>query len=341
MAEDGRKKRVTLGEVAKAAGLSPAAVSRYLSGQLSLPETTSRRIQKAIRELGYRPNHHARSLSLGRSDAIGLVVPDINNPFFSNLAAAVERAAQARGMLMMLCATSNRLERELEYLHLLGAGVVDALVFATNHGDPDGQLAGMLNGDRRVVLLDEDVPGTDLFKVFSDNRQGGLLAGLHLIEHGHRRIAYIGGPCDLMSARERAEGLHDAVHEAGGDAAIVSELFGSYTIAHGEAAMEEILDTMPGVSAVFSASDEILIGMLHVLRRRDRVVGRDISIVTFDDAGPLEILAVPVTAIRQPLQAMGERALDMAMDSLAGTRGPSVARLPVELIRRHSVARLA
>ncbi|WP_062227168.1 LacI family DNA-binding transcriptional regulator [Aureimonas frigidaquae] len=336
-----RRKRVTLGEVAKAAGLSPAAVSRYLSGQLTLPETTSRRIQKAIRDLGYRPNHHARSLSLGRSNAIGLVVPDINNPFFSHLAAAVERAAQARGLLMMLCATSNRLERELEYLQLLGAGVVDALIFATNHDDADGQLAGMLNGDRRVVLLDEDVAGTSLFKVFSDNHQGGFLAGQHLIENGHRRIAYIGGPCDLMSARERAEGLHDAVRTSGGSAAVVSELFGSYAIDHGASAMEEILDTMPGVTAVFSASDEILIGMLRVLRARGVTVGRDISIVTFDDAGPLELLAVPVTAIRQPLEAMGERALDMALDSLAATRSPTVARLPVELVRRGSVATLA
>ncbi|MEX6508976.1 LacI family DNA-binding transcriptional regulator [Jiella sp. M17.18] len=339
MQRNGRK-RVTLGEVAAAAGLSPAAVSRYLSGSLALPETTGRRIEAAIRELGYRPNHHARSLSRGRSDAIGLVISDIDNPFFSKLAAAVEQAADERGIAVMLCSTSNRLERELRYIRTLGVGVVDGLLFATNHHDGDGALAQAINESARVVLIDEDVPGADVSKIFSDNRQGGYLAGRHLIEAGHRRLAYIGGPCDLMSARERAEGLHRAVAEAGADAAVVAERFGAYAIAFGAAAIGDLLDGPARPSAVFAGNDEILIGLLQVLAARGVAVGRDLSVVTFDDAGPLELIAPPITAIRQPIEDIGKKALDLLLQSIEGGVPARTERLPVRLIERRSVAQI-
>lgn len=331
-------KRVTLGQVATAANLSAAAVSRYLSGSLTLPDETRRRIDRAVQELGYRPHHHARSLSRGRSDAIGLVMPDIDNPFFSKLAAAVERAADARGLALMLCSTSNKPAREIKYVETLGVGVVDGLLFATNHHDADGALATAINDAARIVIVDEDVPGTTVSKIFSDNCQGGQLAGRHMIEAGHRRLAYIGGPCDLMSAQERAEGLHLAVRDAGTDAAVVAELYGDYTTQHGMQAMDEILAMTGGPTAVFAGSDEILIGILRVAAARGITVGADLSIVTFDDAGPLELMAPPITAIRQPIEAIGERALELMLAAIEGNAAPVVERLPVELVVRRSVA---
>lgn len=331
--------RITLQDVATAAGLSPAAVSRYLNRSLKLPPETGRRIDAAVRRLGYRPNHHARSLSRGRSDTIGLVIPEIDNPFFSRLAAAVEHAADARGLAVMLCSTSNKPAREVKYVETLSIGSVDGILFATNHNDENGVLAGAVNNGARVVLVDEDVPGANVSKIFSDNRQGGHLAGRHLIETGHRRLAYIGGPADLMSARERAEGLHAAVRDAGPCAAVVAECFGGYSTGHGERAIADVLDGRTGATAIFAGSDEILIGVLRVMAARGVAVGRDLSIVTFDDAGPLELLAAPVTAIRQPIEAIGARALDLLMAAIDGA-APVVERLPVELVERRSVARL-
>src|ERR1700712_706088 len=134
-----------LRDVAAAAFVSVAAVSRYLNGTLVLPTETAQRVNDAIKHLDYRPNPHARRLSMGRSDTIGLVVPDIANPFFAQLADAVERAAAARGLDLMLCATRNQPQRELDYIAWMRRNHMDGLLFATNHTD-DGSLARAIAG---------------------------------------------------------------------------------------------------------------------------------------------------------------------------------------------------
>jgi LacI family transcriptional regulator len=144
----------SLQHVAKAAGLSPATVSRYLNGSLVLPKETAARIDAAIAALNYRPNPHARSLSRGKSDTIGLVIPDIANPFFARLAAAVEKYADAAGIALMLCSTLNRPERELDYVERLRRNYVDGLLFTTNHQDENGALAAAINASANIVVMD-------------------------------------------------------------------------------------------------------------------------------------------------------------------------------------------
>ena len=338
MASDSRRDHVVsfpkLGDVAKAANLSSASVSRYLNGSLRLPPETALRIDTAVASLGYRPNHQARSLSRGKTDTIGLLLPEIANPFFSRLAAAVEVAADARGLGVMLCSSLNRPEREVDYLARLRRNVVDGLLFATNHVD-DGTLARAVDTAPRVVLIDEDIVGTAVPKIFSDNEQGGRLAAAHLIGFGHTELAYIGGPRDLMSARERGMGFARTVREAGRH--LVLERFGPYARVHGEDAARDLLDLYPEVTGVFVGSDEILMGVLTVLRERGLRVGEALSIVTFDDAAPLDMLDPPITAIRQPIAAMGALALDRMFDG-GGPGGPSVDRLAVELVSRASVS---
>jgi LacI family transcriptional regulator len=329
-------KTPSLSDVAKAAGVSPATVSRYLNHSITLPNDTIARIDEAVAALKYRPNPHARSLGRGRSDMVGLVMPDISNPFFAKLAGAVEIAADQKGLGVMLCATFNRQARELDYIDRLRQNFVDGLLFATNHVD-DGALAASINESAGVVLVDEDVAGTDVAKVFADNKQGGALAAQHLIEAGHRRLAYIGGPRGLMSARERAVGFRKVVRQAGPGADVVVESFGAYTADHGRAAMTRLLDKDADVTAVFAGSDEILIGMLEVMRARDLRVGERLSIVTFDDAEPLYLLDPPITAVRQPIGEMGRIAVEKMLGVLDQPQSANTVRLPVELIVRHSV----
>ncbi len=325
----------TLSDVAKAANVSPTTVSRHLNGSIHLPEDTVGRIDAAIAALRYRPNPHARSLGRERSDTIGLVIPDIANPFFARLAAAVEIAASRRGLGVMLCSTFNRPARELDYIDRLRNHFVDALLFATNHVD-DGALCASINETSGVVLVDEDVAGSRGPKVFADNEGGGALAARHLLAAGHRSLAYIGGPSGLMSARERADGFRKVVREGG--AAVACEDCGEYAAAHGRAAMARILNERPDVTGVFAASDEILIGMLEVLRDRQLVVGRDISVVTFDDVGPLRLFDPPVTAVRQPIDELGRAALAHIEALLGGSSAFETTRVPVELVVRSSVA---
>lgn len=150
--------RHSLKDVAKRADVSVATVSRYLNGFLELPDTTRSRIDQAVADLDYRPNPHARRLSLGRSDTLALIIPDIANPFFSRLAAAMEACAAERGKMVTLHATMNRSDREIAALDNASHNLVDGLVFITNHMPPT-EVAERINRFSRVVVLDEDVKG--------------------------------------------------------------------------------------------------------------------------------------------------------------------------------------
>ncbi|WP_137155666.1 LacI family DNA-binding transcriptional regulator [Rhizobium sp. FKL33] len=327
----------SLQDVARTAGLSPATVSRYLNGSLSLPPETAGRIDHAIETLNYQPNPHARSLSRGRSDTIGLLVPEIDNPFFARLAAAVEREASAAGLSLMLYSSLNRKERELHYLERLRRNFVDGLIFATNHVD-DGELTAAIGRSSNVVLVDEDIDGVDAPKVFSDNVAGGRLAARNMTSAGHRNLAFIGGPEGIMSSRERLAGFREEAAMAGAEVTVA--LFGAYSIHHGRDALRQLLDWHPDVTGVFVASDELLFGALETLRDRKIPMGGGLSLVTFDDAGPLAFLDPPVTAIRQDVAGLAREAVSALRGRIAGIEDPPVARVPVELVERRSVSPL-
>jgi len=330
---------VGLRHVADAARVSVTTVSRMLNGSLELPTETRHRIETAIRHLGYEPNPHARRLSRGRSDTIGLVVPDIANLFFATLVAAVEEEADRRGLALSLHATLNRPGRELAYLKALARNHVDGLVFVTNHPD-DGELAALINQTGKVVIVDEDVPGAKAPKLFCDNEQGGYLAGVHLTGLGHRRILFVGGPDAMISARRRYLGLVRAVTARWSGAAYVQRYAGAYTVDFGRRAGRRFLDEGRPASAIFASSDEIAIGLVEVLRSEGVSIPAEVSIVGFDDIGPLHLFAPPLTAIRQPVRAIGERALALLVDTdwLHRDTLPTEELLPVELVVRNSVA---
>lgn len=334
----GTRKASKLGDVAKAAGLAPATVSRFLNGGIELPPATAERIRSAISELGYRPNPYARSLSRGRTDVLALAVPDIQNAFFSQLASAVDRCAEEQDLSLLLCSTSNKPARELDYIERLRRGFFDGLLLATNHVD-DGTLADAINqADSNVVLVDEDVPGTQVAKVFSDNQQGGFLAGRHLLAAGHRVIAYIGGPANLMSTVERRDGLSKAIAESSGGR-LACCLEHEYTREHGRAALREIIASYPDVTAIFAGSDEITLGALEMMRENKLRLATDFSLITFDDVGLLHLLEPPVTAISQPTAEIGRRAFERLAGAITGeVVEVTTERLPVRLVKRASVA---
>ena len=326
-------------DVAKAAGVSVATVSRMLNGSLDLPAATKQRIDEAIASLKYQPNPHARRLSRGRSDTIGLVVPDIANPFFATMVAAIEEEANDRGLAVSLYATLNRTGREVAYLRLIEHNHVDGLVFVTNHPD-DGQLAELLNRTGKVIVVDEDVPLAVVPKLFCDNFQGGQLAGRHLAEFGHRQVLYVGGPDAMISTQRRFNGLCKGLRERFGDAASIRRYSGEYTIACGREMARRFLDEGMPATAIFASSDEIAIGMIEVLRERGISIPEDLSLIGFDDVSPLHLFAPPVTAIRQPVRTIGQRALALLLET-NWQESKSLATeelVPVEIVVRKSVA---
>ncbi len=329
----------SLKDVAKFAGVSMTTVSRFLNGSLDLPERTRAQIEAAIRDLNYVPNPHARRLSLGRSDTIGLVVPDIAVPFFATFVAAVEAEADRRGLALALHATLNRSGRERSYLAAIQRNHVDGLIFVTNHPD-DGELAAAINRSGRVVVVDEDVPGTQVPKLFCDNEEGGYLAGRHLARAGHRDVLFVGGVDRMISGARRFAGFARALREAWGESARITRYQGDYTAASGRAAAERFLAEGGPASAICATSDELATGVLEVLSARGVSIPRDVSLLGFDDVGPLHLFAPAITAIRQPVRDLGARALALLLET-DWAAPPAEAReelLPVTLVERDSVA---
>ncbi|ABA81296.1 LacI family DNA-binding transcriptional regulator [Rhodobacter sphaeroides] len=329
-----------LQDVARAANVSKTTVSRYLNGSLELPARTAEAIDTAIRTLNYSPNPHARRLSLGRSDTIALVVPDIATPFFATFVAAVEAEADARGLSLALHATLNRPDRELKYLDHIRQGHADGLIFITNHAGSRA-LAEKVNSGGPCVVVDEDIAEARVPKLFCDNAEGGRLAGRRLARAGHRHVLFIGGVDQMISGARRYAGFLEGMREIAGPDVRIERSCGPYTFEAGRAAAQAFVARGPDrPTAIFATSDELTIGLYEVLREAGLSIPRDVSVVGFDDVGPLHLFAPAVTAVRQPVRDLGRRALELllAPPPVDPERLPPEELLPVTLIERESVA---
>ncbi len=333
-------RKITIRDVAKAAELSVTTVSRFLNGDIVLPRTSASRIEQAVRDLNYQPNRLARNLSLGQSKMVGLIIPDISNPFFARLACAVEEVAFEEGYGVLLCNTQNDRNRELGYLQLLSGHKLDGIVFLTSHAE-DRELADILRRNRNVVLIDEDVAGVSAPRVFSENRVGGYLATRHLLDYGHRQIAFIGGPNNLLSTQERFTGFKNALQEYRLKPATNLIRFGPYTSDFGRDAALAFLNSRKRPTAIFASSDYVALGVLNAAHRSGLKIPDALSLIGFDDMPLAELLQPPLTTIRQSAQELGAAGTRILLQVIAGVRvEPMETRLPVELIRRDSVLRL-
>lgn len=327
----------TIHDVAQDAGVSPTTVSRYLNNRIELPPTTAARIDAAISKLDYRPNLLAKRLSTGKTEAVGLVAPEIREPFFAELASAFEDEADRHGYTVFMSSTRSDRKREIASLERLADRHVDGLLMMTNTPD-DGTLAAMIGKRRNVVIIDEDIPGITVPRIFVDNTEGAYQATRHLIEAGHRRIAYLGGPIGLLTVTERREGFMMAMNEAGVPVRPEYVAMGSFAPELARAATQKFLDLPLPPTAIFASSDYLAIGALMGLRDRNVSVPDEVSLIGFDDVAFGALLTPPLTAIRQPVEQLGRLGFQTLLALLNGETPPLLTRLPIELIRRQSVA---
>jgi LacI family transcriptional regulator len=292
-----------------------------------------------VRDLDYRPNAQARRLSRGKADAIGVVVPDISNPFFAMIAGEAEKIVVAAGYDLVIWSSRNLIERELACFDRLASGFVDGLVLITNHED-DGRLAERIDrAPRRVVIVDEDVPGAAAPRFFVENETGGHAAARHLVETGHRRIAHIGGPRGVMSAIERANGWKRALSEAGQSPPEGGHVFTEYEVDPAYAAAAALFDLRPLPDAVFAGSDAIALGVMMQARDRGVRIPQDLSLVGFDGLPIVDLLGPPLSSVAQPIDELGRLAAARLLSMIdGGAPDPDVIRLPVRLVTRGSVA---
>jgi LacI family transcriptional regulator len=321
-------------DVAITAGVSLKTVSRVVNREPGVHADTAARVQAAIADLGFARNDVARSLRHGRAGAIGLVIEDVANPFYSAIARSVEDAAHARGHIVMTASCEEDPEREHELVRRLLRRSVDALLIVPA-GDDHRWLAPELEAGTPLVFLDRPPGGLDADTVLLDN-QGGARAGVeHLLARGHERVAFVGDRPAVHTARERLAGYRRALADAGVPERTELVRAGSHDAASAEHTVRELL-RLPLArrpTALFCANNRNTVGALRALRDHRRPV----ALVGFDDFELADMLPTPVTVVRHAPEDMGRIAAELAYARLAGDGGPPQRReIPCELVARGS-----
>jgi LacI family transcriptional regulator, galactose operon repressor len=313
--------RVTILEVAERAGVSVGTVSNAINRPEIVADKTLARIRDAMEELGFVRNAAARQLTGATSAAIGLVVLDVDNPFFTEVYRGVEAAANEAGFLVVVCGFAGDPSRENRQLQLLEEQRV-AGVLATRITP---RAAPLYNQMRKrgtpVVLLDGRSARRDQCSVAVDDVAGGKLAANHLIELGHRRIGLVNGPREWGQCADRRVGFLQALEEQGRRLATADDIeLDSMTIVAGEGAAKQLLASKRRPSAIFCGNDLLALGVEHALIAAGYDVPGDFAIVGYDDVAFATMAFAPLTSIRQPAYELGLQGARLLLDEAAGGR---------------------
>jgi len=328
----------SLHEVARRANVSIATVSRVLNKSDKVLPQTRAAVEQALRELNYHPNRVARRLRMkaGRTQLVGLIIPDFQNPFYAEIARGVEDVAYANDYALLLCNSDENPTKERFYLNVLCAEAVDGIVLPP-FDERNVEVNEVIKSGIPVVCVDRSlakVP-TDLVEV--DNYRGAFEAVTHLIEKGHRRIGLIEGRPHISTNRERRRGYLDAHAVAG--LTVQSDLMraGDLRMESGRAVTAELITLPNPPTALFVGNNLMAVGALAALRQHGRRVPQDVAVVGFDDLPWAEALDPPLTTVRQPAYDVGRQAMELLLKRIAEPDRPLVTvRLMPQLVVRRS-----
>ena len=312
-----RASRRTIADVARAARVHPSTVSRALNDGATLREETRARVLRAARRLDYRPSALARSLRLQRTTTLGMLVPDIANPFFPPIIRGAEDVALSRGYALVLCNTEDVPEREAAYLRVLRERQVDGLLIASSRMS-DAVITRLRRDRFPFVLVNRSAKGAEL-TVTVDNRTAAAEAIAHLAGLGHRRVGHIAGPQTTTTGLERAAGVRAAIrgHALANDDALWIEA-AAYSEEEGYRCARLLLSRSARPTAIFGANDLIAVGALRAARAAGLRVPGDLSVVGFNDIRQAELLEPPLTTVRVPMYDMGAAAARLLIARLEG-----------------------
>lgn len=334
-------RRPRLRDVAEEAGVSIATASRALSGASGVSASMAQHVREVAESLGYVANLHARTLAGGPTSVVGLVVHEIGDPYFAEIASGVLGVAAAEGLTVQICHSGRDPQAELIQIRTLiangvgaiivaGSGFVDGAVRAT----VTGTLRSYLDDGGRVAVIGRHHLAVDT--VQPDNDAGGHAIVEHVVGLGHRRIGIITGSRALTTIHDRLGGMGRALQAVGLDLASIPVVEGVFTRDGGKVATAQLLDTAPDVTAIVALNDDMAIGALSVLRDRGISVPGQVSVTGFDDVAVAQDLAPGLTTIRLPMGEMGRQALQLALTP--PTKRPRRRRARAELIVRDSTA---
>jgi LacI family transcriptional regulator len=330
--------KVTLEEIARVAGVSPSTVSRILNGTARVLPAKQQAVEEAIARFNYRPNVLARSLASGRTKTIGVLTQAVSSPFYAEWLRGIEEALYEPGFTPIFVSSRWHVDEEKARLDEFIARRVDGIILL--HAQLDEATLTDYSRHSPMLVLGRSVQnGAMLAGLPIDNQQGARDATRHLIEQGHRAIAFIAGPGSHEDAVERLDGYRIALEEAGigFDADLVEQ--GDYLETGGLAAMERLMARRPSFSAVFCANDQTAYGARLAMFRRGVRVPEDVSLVGFDDLPTSSYMTPPLTTVRQPTYEIGRLAAQSILQMIR-KQAIALSPIPLTLVTRETTRRV-
>ena len=321
----------TIREVAKLAGVSPATVSRVMNGTANVDDEKRDRVLDAIEKTGFQPNQLARALFKNSSGLVGLIVPNIDNPFFSELARIIEEEAFNRGYHIVLCSSGNNTDKEQSNIRMLSQMKADGIILITNGEHTEQMLQEV---DMPVVVVDRHMTdGGEIAFIESDHYRGGLLATQHLYDCGCKNIVCLRGPQEFASGRLRFKGYKDVCKKYK-----LNEMYidTEYSYESGLKSAELLLEKYPDVDGIVAANDIVAISTYKVLKSNGKRIPEDIQLVGFDDIRFSSLMTPELSTIRQPVSKMGKLAVDIICNYAEDKPYEKEYILDVELIQRET-----
>ncbi len=335
-APPGMPKRPTSADVAARAGVSHMTVSRVINNSQAVSAATRQRVLQAIAELGYRPSGIARSLATQRTRTLGVVVPDVSNPFFADVVLGVEHVAYSENYSVFLCNSEEDPERELALLASLEAKQVDGLILCSSRLD-DARLMRALQRHEATVLVNRRPPASTAGAVMVDYERGAR----HLVElvlaAGRRRLAFLAGPVASQSRLWRESGYHKALAAAGIDPHEAWVQPCAPSVAGGQTAAQALLAAHPDIDALLCYNDLVAVGALQAAASLGRHVPDDIALTGFDDIALAALVSPPLTTCRVPRYELGAQAMRLLLARIHHPQQPpTTITIPPEIVVRAS-----
>lgn len=333
--EAGMKKKVTLFDVAQAAGVSPSTVSRIVAGTARVSEKKRKQVEEAIAKLKYQPNLVAKGLVQGRTLSLGVLTQDIASPFYGAALLGIQEALRGTDYIPVFTDGHWQPEDEAQAIQRL-MGRIDGLIIMGGHLEGDSLSA--IAESMPIISIGRTIPGFEHHCVLIDNHQGAKNIIHYLFELGHRRIAHISGPADHADALERLKGYHDAHKEFGIEVDERLIVQGDFQEASGSLAIATLLETRANFTAIFASNDQMAYGARLALYRRGIRVPEEISLVGFDDTRTSEYMMPPLTTVRQPMYELGLLAAQSLLTLLDGEE-VALEKITPQLVIRESASR--
>lgn len=306
--------KITMADVAKAAGVSKSTVSQYLNKRFEyMGEKTKLKIEEAIEKLGYQPNYLARSLKQKRTSMVGIIVANSIHYFSMEVIHAIEDFCQKHDLHAIVCNADDDPDKEKKYIEMLRAKQVDGLIIFPTGQNNDLYESMMRNG-YPVVFMDRKVENLDVFSVLTDNETSTYKAIKQFIEKGHQNIAFAVQPLSISPRRDRLEGYKKALKDAG--LQVDPNLIIESSLAEMKSKLEKLFSSENKPTALFAANDRIFLIVMEFLKEKGIKLGKDLEFVVFDNIPFAHLLESPLSFIVQPAAEMGEKAAELLFEQI-------------------------